>query len=364
MGDEFLGSHLRLARLFHRQTLQEAAEAVGCSKQYLSRVEAGFERPSEVLQEKLAQSFEVLRQFFYTVDPMPISDEQCHFRKQLTTKAALRQEARAHGEMVKRLVTVLESRLDLPPNRFAGGDPSSAVEIERAAERSRADWGLGTGPIASMTRVAENAGAVVLRLAGMAQEIDAISFATRRPVVALNASGKSGCRSRFALAHEVGHFCLHVGVQTGDKLTEAQANRYASAFLMPRSTFAKECARMLRGTRLSWQAISAAKITWGVSKAAILYRGRQLGAFSEEQYVSGLIHLKRRGEALREFEDDAVPPEKPEIVEEGLSVLERSLGMPIAAVARAMGVKPSIVYRLTGKCPAPYSANTVSLNGA
>lgn len=45
------------------------------------------------------------------------------------------------------------------------------------------------GPISNITRVAENAGAVVMWVNGLAHEVDAVSFATRGPVIALTASG-------------------------------------------------------------------------------------------------------------------------------------------------------------------------------
>jgi Zn-dependent peptidase ImmA (M78 family) len=181
---------------------------------------------------------------------------------------------------------------------------------------------------------------------GLAPEIDAISFATRRPVIAMNAQSRSACRLRFGIAHEVGHLCLHTGVQTGDKLTESQANRFASAFLMPRRYFATECRAALRGTRLSWPALIDIKRRWGVSKAAILYRGRQLGVFSEEQYRSGVIGLTRRGEARAEDEDGDLSAEVPELIADSIQVLRDAFGISCAVLAREMKVQPSLLDEL------------------
>jgi Zn-dependent peptidase ImmA (M78 family) len=363
MSLEFIGANLRLARLFHGLSLQELGDEIGRSKQYLSRLESGVESPSNSLEEALAERLWVSSEFFYSLDSMPISDEQCHFRKQLTTKAVLRQIARAKGEMLKRLVSVLDSELDLPSYKFMETEPSSPEAIERAAEDCRKKWQLGLGPISSMTRVAENAGAVVLRVGGLADEIDAISFATKRPVITLNGEGKSACRARFALAHEIGHLSLHIGIQTGDKATEAQANRFASSFLMPRAFFIGECQKAIRGTRLNWQALAAIKQRWGVSKAAILYRGRQLGVFSEGQYKSGVITLNRHGEALREVEDAQIPMEEPEIVSDGLRVLEQQCGMSHAVIARKMNVRPRLVSSLLEMAPGRSSTKVIPLFG-
>ncbi|QJW79087.1 helix-turn-helix domain-containing protein [Burkholderia glumae] len=342
----FIGSNLRIARLFHGLSQQELGEHIGCSKQFLSRLESGGDVPTPALVSKLCDRLAVLPEFFIVPDPMPIADEQCHFRKQLTTKAALHQSARARGEFLKRMINVMDEHLELPRYDFEEGDASSAEAIEQVAERAREHWGLGLGPIQNMTRIAENAGAVVMPITGLAAEIDAISFATRRPVIAMNSEGRSSCRARFGIAHEIGHFCLHIGVQTGDKLTESQANRFASAFLMPRRYFAAECRTALRGSRLNWAVLADIKARWGVSKAATLYRGRQLGVFSDEQYRSGVIGLTRRGEARAEFEDKDMPLEAPDLITDGIQVLREAFGISRAALAQEMNVQASLLDEL------------------
>jgi Zn-dependent peptidase ImmA (M78 family)/transcriptional regulator with XRE-family HTH domain len=346
---EFIGANLRLARLFHGLSITELAERLGRSKQFISRVEIGAETVSSQLETALTDELWVLPEFFYKIDPMPIADEQCHFRKQLTTKVLLRQTARARGEMLKRLVGVLDEKLELPAYGIVESDPVSMEAIERGAEKCRQFWALGIGPISNVTRIAENAGAVVMKVHGLAEEVDAVSFATRRPVVALNALRRSTCRVRFAIAHELGHFALHTGVLTGDRLTEAQANRFASAFLLPRTSFSSECRKALRGTRLNWQALSELKLRWGVSKAAIIYRARQLEIFSEAQARAGFITLNRHGEAIQEIEDHLGAPETPEIIDEGLKVLRENLGIPQSTVARSMWVQPRFLEELTGE---------------
>lgn len=358
---EFIGTNLRLIRLFHDLSLTDLGAQVGVSKQFLSRVENGAESVSAHLETALAEALDVLPEFFYHVDPNPIADEQCHFRRQLTTKVALRQAARARGEMLKRLVGVLDEHVELPRYQVGEADPDSPETIERGAEAFRSLFGLGLGPLSNVTRVAENAGAVVLKVRGLAPEVDAVSFATKRPLIALNADGRSACRERFGMAHELGHFSLHIGVLTGDRLTESQANRFASSLLMPRSTFASECRLATRGTRLNWPGLSELKMRWGASKAAIIFRGRQLGLFSEEQARAGYVGLNRHGEALKESEDHLIANEEPEVVVESLKVMKEHYGVPEAAVAREMCVRPGLFQSLLMSTSIERSDNVVSL---
>lgn len=359
--NQVLGSNIRLARLFNGYSLSDLGELLGKSKQFLSRVETGAEPVSSSLELSLVQCLDILPEFLRLIDPMPLTDEQCHFRRQLTTKVALRQYARARGEILKRLVCVLDEYLDLPAYSIAEGEPSTTEAIERVAEKCRVEWGLGWGPISNITRVVENAGAVVMRVNGLANEVDAVSFATRRPVIALNGSSRSVCRSRFGIAHELGHFALHIGVLTGDRLTESQANRFASAFLLPRASFLAESHKAVRRSRLNWDGLKELKLRWGVSKAALLYRGHQLGVFTDDQMRAGYISLNRHGEAVDENEDKSMPPESPEVVAEGLHVMATELGVPVAAVARKMGVQPRLLDGLLGRVASKQATNTVNL---
>ncbi len=361
---EFVGTNLRLIRLFHDLSLTELGEQVGVSKQFLSRVETGAEVVSAALEAALTDTLAVLPDFFYHIDPNPIVDEQCHFRRQLTTKVALRQVGRARGEILKRLVGVLDEHVELPRYQVSEADPETPEMIEHAAERFRSLFGLGLGPLSNVTRIAENAGAVVLKVHGLAPEIDAVSFATKRPVIALNGDGRSACRERFGIAHELGHFSLHIGVLTGDRLTETQANRFASALLLPRSTFATECRIALRGTRLNWTGLSELKLRWGVSKAAIIFRGRQLGVFSDDQARAGYVGLNRHGEAVKESEDHLMVNEEPEVIAESLKVMREHFGVPQSAVAREMRVQPKLLQALLEPPQAQASGNVVNWTGS
>jgi len=360
----FVGTNLRLIRLFHNLSLTEVGEQVGVSKQFLSRVETGAESVSAQMETSLAEVLKVFPEFFYHIDPNPISDEQCHFRRQLTTKVVLRQVARARGEMLKRLVGVLDEHVELPHYQVDEADPESPETIERAAEKFRSLFGLGLGPLSNVTRIAENAGAVVIKVQGLAPEIDAVSFATKRPLITLNGTGRSACRERFGIAHELGHFSLHIGVLTGDRLTETQANRFASALLMPRSTFASECRLAIRGTRLNWLGLSELKLRWGVSKAAIIYRGRQLGMFSDDQARAGYVRLNRHGEALQESEDHLIENEEPEVITESLKVMKEHFNVPQSAVAQEMFVQPSLLQGLLMSSKSECVSNVVNLFGA
>lgn len=102
-------------------------------------------------------------------------------------------------------------------------------------------------------------------------------------------------RERLDLAHECGHLVIHQGVTTGDKITEGQANRFASAFLLPREQVVREFPSM--PTRLDWQAIYSLRIRWRVSAKAIIYRAHDLDLLDAVQYATGNRFLNQTGQS-------------------------------------------------------------------
>lgn len=337
-----LGANIRLARLFHGLTLEDVAARLHKSRQYVHKIETEQIVPTAETLSAIAELTQVEPAFFVTPAPVPASEEQCHFRKHFTTRSAIKHVALAKGEMFRRLVAGLEEQLELPAPNIPSHDVSSLVEIERAAEACRAHWKLGFGPIQNMVRVAELAGAVVTSFKGVSREVDAYSISAARPIIVVNSESASACRQRFDIAHELGHLVLHVGLATGDRKTEGEANRFAGAFLLPRSSFVKEFPR-LRGSYLNWQGLSEMKLRWKVSKAALLYRARQLGLISEDQYRTGVIRLNRGGEAKVEREDALVAQETPELFTQAVRLGMEHQGMNLETYGRLFGVKESVV---------------------
>lgn len=343
----FDGASLRLARVFSGLALEEVAEKVGKTRQYLHKLETGQGKPTEQLAYDLADVLDVEVEFFAPRSNR-LHEDQFHFRKLLTTKSTIKQVAVARGEMVDSLIRFLEQELRLPAVKIPSFPQVQTYEdIERAAERCRNEWDIGLGPIGSMTRLAENLGAVVTTFSGISKEIDALSVSVERPFIVRNTAKESACRQRFDIAHELGHLVMHEGVVTGDRVTENQANRFASALLLPRAMMAKLFPRP-NGTRLDWKGMREFKVTWKVSKAAILYRAKQLDLITESQYKTGVITLKKYGESNGEKDDYLVPQEPPEMLAKSLFVLAEKRGMRVEDVAKALNVKVSFLKELTG----------------
>ncbi|HEX8380657.1 MAG TPA: ImmA/IrrE family metallo-endopeptidase, partial [Allosphingosinicella sp.] len=96
---------------------------------------------------------------------------------------------------------------------------------------------------------------------------------------------------------------------------ERQADRFASAFLLPRDGFSRE----IFGTSLEF--FKTLKRRWGVSIAAMAYRCKTLGIMSENQfsYLFKQMNIQR----IRKVEpyDNAFPTSRPSLLAEAIKML-------------------------------------------
>ncbi len=349
----FVGEQLRIARLARGQSLEQIADSVGATRQYIHQLENGSRTPASDLADALADVLGVQRAFLFSPHPGGVRPEQCHFRKQQTTPASVTSQVLARGTLLDRLAELLDQRLDLPPINFPDLPASTLEDAERAADEARRYWRLGSdGPITSMMRVVENAGAIVTYFHGLSERVDALSMDRPRPIIVRSDAKASLCRQRFDLAHECGHLVMHRGIESGDKATEDQAHRFASAFLLPRAAFIRE---FPRGRSMNWKSIFELKLRWKVAARAIIRRAFDLGMIDAAQYRTANIQIVKMGQAKVERYDDQLPLEQPELLDNAMSVLQQTSPNGIRNFAGDLGLADEMFLLLTG-CSVPAEA--------
>ncbi len=147
---------------------------------------------------------------------------------------------------------------------------------------------LGEKPISNVVHLLESKGIRVLSLAENSKKVNAFSvWRNDKAYVFLNTM-KSAENSRFDAAHELGHLVLHQDGKTTGRNAEDQANRFASAFLMPHA----DVLAVL--PRLNYlEQIVQAKKRWRVSVAALNYRLHKLGITSDWKYRDFCIQISQ-----------------------------------------------------------------------
>ncbi|WP_246545122.1 ImmA/IrrE family metallo-endopeptidase [Photorhabdus hainanensis] len=114
---------------------------------------------------------------------------------------------------------------------------------------------------------------------------------------------------------------------------------------LPRSAMAKYFPAPIGG-RINWRGLSEFKLTWKVSKAAIIYRAHQLSLLSDTQYKTAFLGLKRKGEAIEEKEDYLIPHEKPELFHRAIKVLINDVCIDIEALAKRLKITVPMLLEL------------------
>lgn len=316
----FIGDRLRAAR--EARGIMAAAglaEMLGISRAAVSQYENGDQTPSPAVMFEICEKLNLPIQHFLRKG---YASSGGHFFRSLSaaTKAS-RLRAQRKYEWLIDLVASLRQYVQFPAVDFPKFDlPSDPLEItddmvDDAAQRLRAHWSLGSGPISNVVWLLENKGAVVVRLDLESEDVDAFSRWTpedQRPCIILSTTKGAAARSRFNAAHELAHMVLHrdldetlVSKKAVFQAVEHQAHRFSGEFLLPAESFVAELYAP------SLDAMHALKKRWRVSIALMLKRAQDLRAIDEERAKKLWSILARRGWRRREPLDDTLPIEEP-----------------------------------------------------
>ena len=341
VGIPFNSEQLKLARLAAGLSFADIGNVLGVTRQYASKLESDA-IPSMAQLNLLAKALDVDVSFFNKTRSKVLETEQCHFRSVRASTQKLKKMIVAQVELLNsHIFSAIDSIVDFPAvNIYEAEDHEydSVQNIEVLAEKVRRKLGLGLGPISNVIKLLESLGCIVVNLADADEKIDAFSTFTGRPIVVRNTHKLSPGRLRFDFAHEFGHLIMHQGIETGCRLTEQQANNFASAFLMPRSTFASEFPRV-RGAYLNWESLIQMKLRWGVSLKSIIYRAKALGILSPEKAKSAYIYLSKNGYTKNERGDELMPIEQPAMLQNAIDLLDLNT---VNSIVRDSGLNRSI----------------------
>jgi len=325
-------------------TQRELAERIEKTPSAVSQFEQGTISPDldTIVRLSLAlgvpTTYFTSRRFAGTV----IDFDACHFRSSRSASQKDRRRSIRLGEQFLELAVLLsEKGVQFPDEQLTsfGGRPKRPSElevdaIEQVASSLRKHWGMGYGPIPNMTKLLESKGVFVLPIADAFHQVDAYSsWPATRPTVMLSFY-KSASRARFDAAHELGHLVMHEDTFPADNSVEAQADRFASAFLAPREGFLAECPK-----QWSLAAFKRLKARWRMSIQALVRRAYDLGQLSRHSYSRAFRDLSKRGMRTDEGAETEWPHEYPTLLNQALWLLKDQVS--IASLADELDL-PSV----------------------
>jgi Zn-dependent peptidase ImmA (M78 family) len=300
-----------LARESRGLSQSALAAHMGIAQGTLSKVENGQADATDEFVEKLSDALGYPPAFFfddYAARNLPIS----FYRKRISTKISTVRAIRARINILRLHVQKLLLSVDLPECRVPsinlseyGGSP------ERVARELRIRWHLPRGPIENLTDTLEDAGVVIVRCDFGTNEVDAISLwepADDIPPMVFVSDRIPGDRLRFSLAHETAHLMLHSHLPLPSETIEAEANAFASEFLMPSSDIRNFL------NRINLSKLAALKPHWKVSMQSLLERAWQLEQVTDRQRRYFWMQINARG--YRTEEPFPIEREEPKLINE------------------------------------------------
>jgi Zn-dependent peptidase ImmA (M78 family)/DNA-binding XRE family transcriptional regulator len=348
--------HERLRQVLAARRLSQAqlASLVGVSPSTVSKWRSGSQVPERDALERLASVVNVTPEWFTRTPSSKVSLPL--FRSNASAHVAARAVLEARVEWAQDVALALSEYVDYPalniPTRsFREPDEITPDEIELAAGECRDLWRLGRMAIQDLTLAVEGAGVIVIREETGISQIEGLSAWSEelgRPIVLLSADKDNGYRSRFDLAHELGHLILHRYIprpteRDRHKQLEQQAHRFAGAFLLPAETFANEVR-----TPVTLDDLLLLKRRWGVSVAAMVMRLRALKVLDEDGAQLLFKRRSARWGAKSEPGDDDRPPERPRLLRRTIDLLVDENVMPRDSIPRHIGLAAYDVEMLAG----------------
>ena len=355
--DVFWGAKLQVAREFKALTQKELSDAVSASPALVSLCEAGKKNPSRDLVEAFGSVLGFEPEFFYAELKDVFREEQCSFRHRRSTPERTKAKIRAHGTLIGLVIARLKSLFRFPVQDVPHipASLSSAEEIEVAAEQCRQHWNLDPdSPIMEVGRVLERAGVIIVPNLSESEKVDAFSRYGPTAIIVLNQSIKSASRWHFDIGHECGHLVMHPDIHTGSQGTEMAADRFASAFLMPRKAFARD---FRAGSSFSWPHVFALKRRWRTSAAAIVRRAYDLGLLGAVEYRKAYKHMSWKRWPI-EGEPEEPSFQAPELLTTALNSLGTKVELTLEALRKELHFTAEKFSEVTGVL-VPYEQNKV-----
>lgn len=283
----FNPSRLSVARKRRLLNKKALAELCNVTQRTLVRWEKGQTEPTVQNIDSFVKALKYPREFFFGLDVDEPDGTFASFRSQTSMSAAVRDAALAAGTIGFLIADWVADKFELPEVKLPD---LRLYDPESAARTLRQEWALGEKPVSNMIQLLESKGVRVFSLAENTAKVNAYSLWRRdKPYVFLNTFKSAEC-SRFDAAHELAHLVLHQDGSVTGRPAEDQANKFASAFLMPKSDIISVLPRVHH-----LQQLIAAKARWKVSVAALNYRVYKLGIISDWKNRDFCIEISTKG---------------------------------------------------------------------
>lgn len=332
MTSSLIPSRITEARESRSMSMDELAKNIGVTRQSVSKYERGIISPTSEMLQAISVSLGFPVEFFHKPEGNTCaSTSPLFFRSKANIAKKVKNACKYQVKWTNEIKKHLEQYVDFIPWDLPVLDKDyedlSFEDVEELALALRKNWEIGDGPIGDLIGILENHGIIVSQFTANDHcaftGIDAFScWDDGTPYVLYHSSQKSAVRTRFSLLHELGHLIMHSSIVESDSikkdvvdLADAQADRFAAAFLLPATSFPKD---VMSSSLASLEII---KRKWGAAMSTIIKRCETLGLLTENQ----INYLKRQMSTKKYWHkeplDDILTIAEPEILRDAIYLL-------------------------------------------
>lgn len=312
------GEAIQLARESRGMTQNKLALETSIPQANISQFERGEKQITKDALMKISIALDYPTTFFERdIVPRGLGVSGIFHRKKLSIPMHTLKKIQAEFSIrISEIESLLNNVEIKSANNFHNYKIDEYENVEQIAEIVRAQWKMPLGPVKSVIETIENAGGIVFKYDLGTLKIDSQSqwISDIPPLFFVNKAIPTD-RIRFTLAHEIGHVVMHKYPTLN---TEDEANRFASAFLMPKDEILEDL------IPFSFEKTVSLKIKWKVSIAAIIMRAFQLGVITFSQKRRYFTRLSALG--YRTEEPIELPDEEPSLVRKLVETCRVELG--------------------------------------
>lgn len=325
---EFNPERLKEIRWARRiPTMTALARLLSISSSTVSRWEDGISTPDSETLAEMANKLGVRQEFF--LRPACVPNRPMFLRSLSTTRNRDLDYQRSQMRWLQEISHVVQHYVDFPtvdiPDVLGGANYTQLrdADFEAIALGLRKHWGIGDGPCTDVVALMERVGFVVGSIEMGTPKLDGLcswSPHDNRPHVLLATDKMSFFRRQFDAAHELAHGVLHRDIPEDEfgknlNLIESQANRLASAFLLPSTSYSAE----IRVPSLT--SLLPLKERWHVSIKAQIRRLGDLEIIPRETEAYLYKMHSAKGWSKGEPLDDKWPLSEPRVLRDAISLI-------------------------------------------
>lgn len=323
------GQRIKQGRILRGLSQEQLGKKVGVTRQAISNCEKDNINLSTTNLLKLSETLDLPLSFFYKIPKEDNSDNIIFFRSKdipKKTKEQLREEINIFD---KEIVKYFEKFVKLPSINLP--DLSDILEGESynyrketimdICKRIREHWGIGNKPIDNLAYLLQVNGFIISRQYINQDKTDAFSQnIDDKKYIFISGNKECAVRSRFDLAHELGHLVLHNNIDKDDfeeKIIEKDADSFASELLYPSEIFLED----IQDYSLGFERFIELKEKWKVSIQLLVRKCKDLKVISDEKYIYFQKRISFNRWRKNEPLDNRIVSEKPRLFEDVIELL-------------------------------------------